>query len=133
MEGLIAHGSYYAIYLMDADISSPCYLAPEDLGYLYYGERGIPIEFDLVQDYCIAVSRSSGVKEIHIFKVKYLSNAAAIERMLERRKKTLLSPEINPGEADFFGTRPRECEVFHKGKYVFLIAGSNASEVKEKI
>ena len=111
------------IYVNDCDVSSINYISPERLGYLYYGESTALCETDITESFCIYISRSIQVSEIHIFKAKHQSDVEALKRMLESRKKLLSKSQINPSDTDFISDTATECHVFFKGRFVFLTAG----------
>ncbi|MBR6513454.1 MAG: hypothetical protein IKT46_01340 [Clostridia bacterium] len=112
------------IYKNDTDISQAEYISPEELSYLYYGESVPLAELDYTVSYCIYMSRSKAISEIHIFEAKYQSDVEAIKRMLQSRADFLTKLRINPNPSDFFCDTRAEYEIFSKGRFVFLVVGN---------
>lgn len=120
-----------ALYKNDVDISEAEYIASEELGFLYYGKRSPLTELDYLESYCIYMSRSKAVSEIHIFETKYQSDVEALKRMLQSRADFLTELRINPNPSDFFCDTKAECEIFSKGRFVFLIVGDTKERVTQ--
>ena len=120
------------IYINDSDISSFNYISSQRLGYLYYGVEKELDEIKYTESYCIYMSKSISLCEIHIFKAKYRSDVDLIMTMLESRAALLSHPQINPHSSSFLAPTGIECRVFSKGRYVFLLAGENR-EVQKRI
>ena len=119
------------LYINDTDISEPEYITPEELGYIYYGE-GTPLtELDYLESYCIYMSYAKAVSEIHIFEAKYQSDVEAVKRMLRSRADFLTELRINPNSSDFFCATGAECEIFSKGRFVFLVVGNTKERIKD--
>lgn len=120
------------IYKNGADICEAEYISTEELNFLYYGEN-IPLaELDCTKSYCIYMSQTKGISEIHIFETKYQSDVEAIKRMLSGRADFLSELRINPNPSDFFCDTKAECEIFSKGRFVFLIVG-NTDAIRDSI
>ena len=119
-----------ALYKNDVDISEPEYITPEELGYLYYGESTPLAELDCLESYCIYMSLSKTVSEIHIFETKYQSDVEAVKRMLRSRADFLTELRINPNPSGFFCDTKAECEIFSKGRFVFLVVGDTKERIK---
>ena len=122
-----------ATYIDCADESSENYIAPEDLGYLYYNEKSAPEELSCIESYCIQISKTKQIGEIHIFRVRYQSDTNSVIRMLNRRAALLCKSEINPNESAFFAEKAPDARVFSRGKFVFLIAGENIDKMESAI
>ncbi|MBR5516121.1 MAG: DUF4358 domain-containing protein [Clostridia bacterium] len=115
------------LYTSRAQESSESYISQSELGALYYENEEVPKELEVIESYAIYISKGTEINELHIFKTKYRSERDTVERMLNRRKKMLLTPEINPNSSEFLCEKVKECEVFSKGNYIFLIAGEDIS------
>ncbi len=118
------------IYRNDTDISEAEYISPEELGYLYYGESTPLAELDYLESYCIYMSQSKSISEIHIFETKYQSDVEALKRMLQSRADFLTELRINPNPSDFFCDTKADCEVFSKGRFVFLVVRNTEEKIK---
>lgn len=119
-----------ALYKNDVDICEAEYITSQELGFLYYGESAPLAELDYLESYCIYMSRSKAVSEIHIFEAKYQSDVEALKRMLGSRADFLTELRINPNPSDFFCDTKAECEIFSKGRFVFLIVGDTKERIK---
>ena len=120
-----------ALYRNDVDICEAEYIAPEELGLLYYGESTPLAELDYLESYCIYMSYSKSISEIHIFETKYQSDVEALKRMLQSRADFLTELRINPNPSGFFCDTKAECEIFSKGRFVFLVVGDTEKRVKD--
>lgn len=120
---------YGIIYKNDTDICEAEYIASEELGYLYYGESSPLAELDYTESYCIYMSQSKCISEIHIYEAKYQSDVDALKRMLQSRADFLSEFRINPNPSDFFCDTEAECKVFSKGRFVFLVAGDTEEKL----
>ncbi len=128
MEGIeVTNGN---IYINDRDICEPEYISAEELGYLYYGESTPLAELDYTESYCIYMSRSRSISEVHIFEAKYQSDVDKLKRMLRSRTDFLSELRINPNPSDFFCDTEAEYEIFSKGRFVFLVIGNTEEKVK---
>ncbi|MBQ3182570.1 MAG: hypothetical protein IJB24_08200 [Clostridia bacterium] len=119
-----------AIYKNDTDISESEYISSEELGYLYYGESAPLAELDYLESYCIYMSYCKAISEIHIFETKYQSDVEALKRMLQSRADFLSELRINPNSSDFFCDTKADCEIFSKGRFVFLVVGNTEEKIK---
>lgn len=121
------------IYSDSVDPSSERYISEEELGALYYDAKQRPDELDTVESYCLRISKTPEINEIHIVKTKYRSDNDMILRMFQRRAELLTSPQINPRESAFISNTAEECKFFAKGNFVFLVAGSNITPTVEAL
>lgn len=124
-----------SIYYQNADKSSDNYLDPGTMSFYFLGEYDLDIpEMALVEDYALALNTSYIAFEINIFKAKSTAAAKEIQGLLNKRHTI---KEQNRGEINNYDPSQikilDELEIFVSGKYVFLIATSNNSGVKEKI
>ena len=97
------------------------YLPPEDLVRLYYNGRPDAGEADLLTDWYIIMSPSPSVAEVHVLRVRHLSDRTAVARMAEERARAMRSPELFAARGDFWGVRPEKAEVFCDGFDVILV------------
>ena len=118
------------IYINDKDICDPGYISPYDLCRLYYGENTALTELDYTQSYCIYMSKSKEISEIHVFEAKYQSDVDKLKRMFQSRAELLTQTRINPNPSDFFCNTEAECEIFSKGRFVFLVVGDTEQRTK---
>lgn len=121
------------IYTDSAEAYEENYLSWEDFGALYYDTAEIPEESSAIENYCLRISKTPEIHEIHIIKTKYKSDNDLIMRMLKRRAKILCSPQINPYSTPFISNSAEGYECFFEGNFVFLIAGSNAEGLAKEI
>ncbi|MBE6686918.1 MAG: hypothetical protein E7591_06760 [Ruminococcaceae bacterium] len=129
--GLVLPDGY--IYISGSELKDTGYISPEELGSLFYDEEKPPEELSVIESYAIYISKEKSPTELHIMKAKYRSEKDTLSRMLSRRKNILQKPEINPYSCDFLCEKPKECEVFSKGDFVFLVAGEDISRITEII
>lgn len=120
----------YTTYICGGAEGGDGYLSPADFYSLYYGKRPAQDELSLLCDWCIALSRSPDVRELHVMKSKSKSERDKIVQMLERREALLCAPELLPTENRFFGTRSDTCRVFTSGCFVILYAGDDPQEIE---
>ena len=97
------------------------YLPPEELVRLYYNGRPDAGEAQLLSDWYIIMSPSPKVAEVHVLRVRHLSDRTAVARMAEARARAMRSPELFAARSDFWGTRPEKAEVFCDGFDVILL------------
>ena len=107
------------------------YMEEEALYALYYGEKGGAGELDGIEDWCVVLAPSPGVRELHVFRARYKSGRFAAGLMLAAREKVLTRPELFASKSEFFGSRPRDVRVFVSGRYAVLCAGDDCSAVEE--
>lgn len=121
------------LYISNSEAYSQNYLSKEELYGLYYEDNKNQGELELTQSYAIYIAKGRQVQELHIIKTKHRSENDTIRRMLSRRGEILTTPEINPHSSELYIEKPKECKVFSKGSFVFLVAGDDISEILEKI
>jgi hypothetical protein len=119
----------YSVYLAKGTEGQTGYLCDDDFYELYYTKTAHANELLLLDDWCIALSRSGTPRELHVLKLKSKSERPKIKEMLERRKKRLLSPELYGAQSDFLYTRPSQAEVFYHGYFVILCASDDVGSV----
>ncbi len=119
------------IYKNSADISEEEYISAEELGYLYYGESTPLAELDYLESYCIYMSQSKAISEIHILETKYQSDVEALKRMLQSRADFLSALRINPNPSDFFCDTEADCKILSKGRFVFLVVGNTEARITD--
>ena len=110
------------IYRSGAGLSSPEYLSPEGLTDLYLNGKPDAGEAALLDDWCVMLAASPEVTEVHVLRVRRMSDRAAVVRMVEARARILRSPELFAASSGFFGTRPSDVRVLTEGKFVILLA-----------
>ena len=119
----------YSIYLADAVEGQTGYLCSDDFYSLYHTGSTNANELSLIDDWCIALSKSGTPRELHILKLKSKSDRPKIKEMLERRKRRLLLPELYGAQSEFLYTRPKQAEVFYHGYFVILCACDDPKQV----
>ena len=111
------------VYKNGTDMGEEGYISPEELGYLYYGERKPLAELECMKSYCIYLSKEKRISEIHILEAVYQSDVEALKRTLQSRGDFLSELRINPNQSDYFCDTKVEYEIFSKGRFVFLTVG----------
>ena len=110
------------MFYRGADPDSPEYLSDGDLCALYYYGRADAGEPDMLEDWCVIMSASPEVAEVHVLRVRHKSDRTAVARMAEARARVLRSPELFAARAGFWGARPDSAEVVIDGRDVILIS-----------
>lgn len=125
----------YTVYFANGTEGENGYISEEDFYSLYFSGNELNVqpanELSLLSDWCIAISSSPEVKEIHILKAKSRSECERIVEMLERRAKLLSSPELYQSESKFLGNRPKDVRVFTSGNFAVLAVCENASAIEK--
>ena len=124
-----------SIYFQGAEEGSDNYLDSGTMSFYFLGEYDVEIpEMSLVDDYACALNTSYIAFEIDIFKAKSTAAAKQVEGLFNKR---LEIKEKNRGEINNYDPSQLQIldnlEIYTSGKYVFLIATQNNSEVKAKI
>ena len=119
----------YTTYFANGSEGGDGYLSQEELYALYYRDVPPADELTLLCDWCIAISSSPEVRELHVMKVKSKSDRERIADMLKRRAKLLSAPELFRAKSELLGTRPLQTGVFFCGNFVILAAGNDVREV----
>lgn len=132
LEKKIISGDFF-IYTDSNDITLDGYIASEKLSLLYYGKNQPLSELSLVVCFCVGISKAKECNEIHIYKVKNISDSFAIERMLKTRAEYLIKPKFNQNNSEYFTKSPSEYKLICKENYVMLFVGNDAENTADKI
>jgi len=123
-----------ATYFDGADILDLGYLDPEYAGFMYMGEYIENFtELDKLESYAIRIPDGKSVFEIHILKVRNLSDVESIADMCRTRVNILKTGDIAGYDPELFYTIIEKAEVYTVGRYVFLLSTTDNDAAKEII
>lgn len=123
-----------AIYFENADILDKGYLDPEYAGFMYTGEYHESFtELDKLESYAIRIPDGKSVFEIHILKVRNLSDVESIRDLCTSRINIMKTGDIAGYDPELFYTIIEKAEVYTVGNYVFLLSTTDNEAVKEII
>lgn len=123
-----------ATYFDGADILDKGYLDPEKAGFMYTGDYVENFtEFDKLESYAVRIPDGKSVFEIHILKVRNLSDVESIEDLCRSRLNIMKTGDIAGYDPELFYTIIEKAEVFTVGNYVFLLSTTDNDAVKDII
>ena len=123
-----------ATYFEGADILDMNYLDPEYAGFMYTGDYVENFtDLDKLESYAIRIPNGKSVFEIHILKVRNLSDVDSITDLCNKRLNLLKSGDIAGYDPELFYTIIEKAEVYTAGQYVFLLSTTDNEAVKDII
>lgn len=123
-----------AVYFENADILDSGYLDPEYAGFMYTGGYVENFtELDKLESYAIRIPDGKSVFEIHILKVRNLSDVESIVELCESRLNLMRTGDIALYDPELYYVIIEKAEVYTLGNYVFLLSTTDNEAVKEII
>ena len=120
-----------ATYFDGADILDMNYLDPEYAGFMYTGDYVENFtDLDKLESYAIRIPNGKSVFEIHILKVRNLSDVESIADLCNKRINLLKSGDIAGYDPELFYTIIEKAEIYTMGQYVFLLSTTDNEAVK---
>jgi len=114
------------IYYYGAPSGTRSNLTERLAGLLYYGDREVSVpELQLLSDFAIRLPDDTSVFEIHIMKVKNLSDRDKIAELLERRLTLLKSRDIHLFVPDAYESNIASGRVVINGNFVVMLITPN--------
>lgn len=121
------------VYFEGAEEYGKGYLEWEYACYMYMDDYDESFKsFDLLDSYAIRIPDGKSVFEIHIFKVRNLSDVPEIEKMCQKRIDILKSGSIAEYDPQF-DEIIQNSETYTVGNYVFLLSTTDNEAAKNLI
>jgi hypothetical protein len=122
------------LYFNGAEELEPGYMDPEFACFVYTG--GYDASFDLfgkLDAYAIRIPNGKSAFEIHIFKVRNLSDVKYVEDLCKQRIAILKTGDIAEYDPNLFYTVIENAEVYTVNNYVFLLSTTDNDAIKNII
>lgn len=111
------------VYRMSASCYSREYLTPQLASLLYYGEKRDELyELSLLSDYTVRLADGQSGAEIHILRVRAMSDMDTIEKMLIKRLDYIKSRSLYIYSPEDYEIYASSAAVYRVGDYVLLLA-----------
>lgn len=112
-----------AVYKMSASWYSKEYLSPSLASLLYYGEKREQVyEMSLLCDYAVRLADGQSGAEIHVLRVRAMSDRDTVEKMVRRRLDYIKSRSVYIYTPDDYEKYAATAEVFCIKDFVLLLA-----------
>lgn len=105
-----------------AEMESRSYLSHKLAGIIYYGKKSENVrELNLLSDFVIRLPDDQSAFEIHVLKVKNLSNREEVIELCQRRIKMLQKSEVYLYVPEAYEENIAGATVYTKGNFVILL------------
>ena len=124
-----------SIYYSDAEEGSDNRIDDGYLSYIFCDEYDVEIKaMSLIDEYALALPTGLSTYEIDVIKAKSAASAGEIKALFENRAaiKAKTRGELENYNAEMLPVLD-ECEIYVKGKYVFLLTTDDNSAAKAAI
>jgi len=122
------------VYFESAEMLDAGYFDPEYACYIYTGQFIADFNMlDKLEAYAVRIPDGKSAFEIHIFKVRDISDIESVEDMCRSRLNILKSGNIAGYDPELFYTIIEKAEVYTVDNYVFLLCTTDNDVVKEII
>lgn len=123
-----------AVYFEGAEELEPGYLDSEYACYIYTRDyiEGFDM-LDKLEAYAIRIPDTKSAFEIHILKVRNLSDTETIADYCESRINLLKSGDIAEYDSEMYSVIIEKAHVYTVGNYVFLLSTPDNDAVKDII
>lgn len=122
------------VYKMSASCYSREYMSPQLASLLYYGERRDELyELSLLSDYTVRLADGQSGAEIHILRVRAMSDVDTVEKMLIKRLDYIKSRSLYMYSPENYEVYAASAAVYRVGDYVLLLATPDNEKAIEAV